>query len=222
MSNCKVTRLKKSLILTQIGRLRTVTPIWIHWWIWNDAQSLMKYRRGALFFFLGGGGSPIKFQRHMVWKIEDLNPIWVRLLGRSQLSNPSDLPCSRSNTLFRHISGMLGLIDMKWKGGAWGGYCFNYVTSTFDLIHDLDLGFLAVTKQLYEWFNPSVCLSCLSVCLSHFLTMFPSSYHHRIFRSYYQWQKWRPCKKLRSEVKGQGHRGKKNCRIWPRLGVSGL
>ena len=27
------------------------------------------------------------------WKIEDLNPIWVRLLGRSQLSNPSDLPC---------------------------------------------------------------------------------------------------------------------------------
>ena len=26
-------------------------------------------------------------------KINDLNPIWVRLLGRSQLSNPSDLPC---------------------------------------------------------------------------------------------------------------------------------
>ena len=55
-----------------------------------------------------------------------------------------------------------------------------------------------------------------------FLTMFPSLYHHEIFRSYYQWQKWRPCKKSRSEVKGQGHRGKKNRRIWPRLGVSGL
>ena len=25
--------------------------------------------------------------------------------------------------------------------------------------------------------------------------------------SYYQWQKWRPCKRSRSEVKGQGHRG---------------
>ena len=31
--------------------------------------------------------------------------------------------------------------------------------------------------------------------------MFPSSYHHEIFRSYYQWQKWRPCKRSRSKVK---------------------
>ena len=71
--------------------------------------------------------------------------------------------------------------------------------------------FLAATKQLYEWFSPSVRLSvrlsvCPSVCHT-FLTMFPSSYHHEIFRSYYQWQKWRPCKRSRSEVKGQGHRG---------------
>ena len=67
--------------------------------------------------------------------------------------------------------------------------------------------FLAATKQLYEWFGPSVRLSvCLSVCYT-FLTMFPSSYHHEIFKSYYQWQMWRPCKRSRSEVKGQGHRG---------------
>ena len=38
-------------------------------------------------------GSSIKFQGHTGWKIDDLNPIWVRLLCRSQLSNPSDLPC---------------------------------------------------------------------------------------------------------------------------------
>ena len=38
-------------------------------------------------------GSSIKVQGHTGWKTEDLNPIWVRLLGRSQLSNPSDLPC---------------------------------------------------------------------------------------------------------------------------------
>ena len=38
--------------------------------------------------------SSIKFQGHAGWKIDDLNPIWVRLLlGRSQLSNYSDLPC---------------------------------------------------------------------------------------------------------------------------------
>ena len=34
-----------------------------------------------------------------------------------------------------------------------------------------------------------------------FFIMFPSSYHYEIFRSYYQWQKWCPCKKSRSKVK---------------------
>ena len=53
----------------------------------------------------------------------------------------------------------------------------------------------------------SVCLSvCLSVC-DTFFTMFLSLYHHEIFRSDYQWQKWCPCKRSRSEVKGQSHRG---------------
>ena len=44
----------------------------------------------------------------------------------------------------------------------------------------------------------------LSVCLSvrhTFFTMFPLSYHHEIFRSYHQWQKWCPCKRSRSKVK---------------------
>ena len=41
---------KKSSILTQIGRFRTVTPVWIHQWLWNDAQSLKQHKRGALLF----------------------------------------------------------------------------------------------------------------------------------------------------------------------------
>ena len=36
---------------------------------------------------------PIKFQGHKGQKIDDLDQTWARLLGRSQLSNPSDLPC---------------------------------------------------------------------------------------------------------------------------------
>ena len=65
--------------------------------------------------------------------------------------------------------------------------------------------------QAALWMVQSVCLSvrpsvCPSVCHT-FLTMFPSAYHHECVRSYYQWQKWRPCKRSRSEVKGQGHRG---------------
>ena len=48
-SNYKVTWLKKSSNLTQIGRFRTATPVWIHWWLWNVA-SLKQQRRGALLF----------------------------------------------------------------------------------------------------------------------------------------------------------------------------
>ena len=38
--------------------------------------------------------SSIKFHSHAGWKIDNLDQIWVRSLDRSQLSNPSDLPCS--------------------------------------------------------------------------------------------------------------------------------
>ena len=40
LSNFKVTRLKKLSNLTQIGRFRTVTPVWIHQWLRNYAKSL--------------------------------------------------------------------------------------------------------------------------------------------------------------------------------------
>ena len=39
---------QKIMILTRIERFRTVTLVWIHWWLWNDAQSLKQHRRGAL------------------------------------------------------------------------------------------------------------------------------------------------------------------------------
>ena len=42
---------KKILVLTQIGRFRTVTLVWIHPWLWNDAWSLKQHRRGVLLFF---------------------------------------------------------------------------------------------------------------------------------------------------------------------------
>ena len=50
-SKVKVTEVKKSLNLTQIGRFRTVSPVWIHQWLRNDAQSLKLHGRGALLFF---------------------------------------------------------------------------------------------------------------------------------------------------------------------------
>ena len=41
---------------------------------------------------------------------------------------------------FGHISGMVGPIDVKRKGSALVGYWVQYMTLTFDLTHDLDLG----------------------------------------------------------------------------------
>ena len=35
---------------TQFSRFRTVTPVWIYIWWWNDAQRLMLLWRGALLF----------------------------------------------------------------------------------------------------------------------------------------------------------------------------
>ena len=59
------------------------------------------------------------------------------------------------------------------------------------------LSFLVATKQLKEHF-------CLSVRPSDrytFFTMFLPSYHREIFWSYYQWQKWCPCKGQRQRSK---------------------
>ena len=50
LSNFKVTPERKSPILPRIGRFRAVTLVWIHRWLWNDAQSLKQHRRGALLF----------------------------------------------------------------------------------------------------------------------------------------------------------------------------
>ena len=44
-------KVKVTEVTTQLNRFRTVTPVWIHIWWWNDAYSLMLLRIGALLFF---------------------------------------------------------------------------------------------------------------------------------------------------------------------------
>ena len=41
--------LRKSSILTHSGRFRTVTPVWIHQWLCNDAQVLKLQKERSLF-----------------------------------------------------------------------------------------------------------------------------------------------------------------------------
>ena len=44
-------KIKVTEVTTQLHRFRTVTPVWIHIWWWDDAYSLIMLRRGALLFF---------------------------------------------------------------------------------------------------------------------------------------------------------------------------
>ena len=44
-------KVKVKEVKTQPSRFRTVTPVWIHIWWWNDGHSLMLLRRDALLFF---------------------------------------------------------------------------------------------------------------------------------------------------------------------------
>ena len=50
---CKMSRSKVKVteVMTSFSRFRTVTQAWIHIWRWNDKQSLMLHRIGALLFF---------------------------------------------------------------------------------------------------------------------------------------------------------------------------
>ena len=44
-------KVKDTEVTFQFNRFRTVTPVWIHIWWWDDAYSLIMLRRGALLFF---------------------------------------------------------------------------------------------------------------------------------------------------------------------------
>ena len=77
-SNFKFTWLKIST-LTQIGCFRTVTPVWIHQWLWNGAQSLKQQRRGVLFFFK---------VIHQISRSGDKKSLILTWIGRFQTVTP--------------------------------------------------------------------------------------------------------------------------------------
>ena len=132
--------------------------------------------------------SSIKFQGHTVQNITDFDPNWAFPDYRPVAAFKSlrfALLCSYKLTCcipFLILEDLIRRISKcKWI------HQMNVISWIFIECNEW---FLAATKQLYEWFSPSVRLSvCLSVCLSvrhTFLTMLPSSYHHEIFRSYHQ------------------------------------
>ena len=75
-SNFKVTRAEKLMILSRIEHVPTVTPVWIHRWVRNYAQSFKGGIEEVLYGFLR---SSVKFQGHTFQKMADLVLIWAFL-----------------------------------------------------------------------------------------------------------------------------------------------
>ena len=66
---------------------RIVTPVWIHRWLWNDAQGLTLYRRGALLFFK----VICQISRSHGKKITDFDLNWAFSDCNSGFNSPMDL-----------------------------------------------------------------------------------------------------------------------------------
>ena len=68
----------------QLNRFRTVTPVWIHIWWWDDAYSLIMLRRGALLFL-----KVIRqISRSHGSKNRRFDPDWAFLDCNSSLNSP--------------------------------------------------------------------------------------------------------------------------------------
>ena len=154
--------------------------------------------------------SYVKYQGRMDIKIVEFDPNWAFPDCNSSLNSPKVLKCctkletakERYPFVFQGHPSNFKVTWYKTSPILTQIGCFRTIGRS-QLSNPSDLPCLAATKQLYDWSSPSV---CPSVCLS--VTPFSScSHHHEIFMSYYHGQKWCPCKRSRSEVKGQGHRG---------------
>ena len=77
-------KVKVTEVTTQLNRIRTVTPVWIHIWWWNVAYSLMLLRRGALLLF-----KVIRqISRSYGYKIVKFDPDWAFPDSNSSLNSP--------------------------------------------------------------------------------------------------------------------------------------
>ena len=161
--------------------------------------------------------SSVKFQRRTALKIVKFDPNWAFPDSNSSLNSPMAMKCctkletakERCPIVFQgHPSNFKVTRDKTspifTQIGRFPTIGRSQHSSPSDLPcyfgYHLDLEFLAATKQLYDWFSPSV---CLSVRLS--VTPFSPCSHHRIIMKFSG-----IITMVKSDVhaKGQGQRSK--------------
>ena len=77
-------KVKVTEVTTQLSSFRTVTPVRIHIWWWNDAYSLMLLSEVPFCF----SRSSVNFQGHTALKIVEFDPDWAFLDCNSSLNSP--------------------------------------------------------------------------------------------------------------------------------------
>ena len=148
--------------------------------------------------------------------------IWDELSAR-QVEFPRILSSKWPKWLWRFIRSMTPIFDISWEYAMMHVWCkHGDSSSNLRCIIMRTRYFLAATKQLYEWFSPSVrpsvCPSVRpSVCLSHLFDYVP------IILSSWTFQELLPVTKVMSmqKVKVRGQRSGSQ-RSQPNFTVSGL
>ena len=105
-SKVKVTEVK-----TQFSCFWTVIPVWIMILWWNDAQSLMLLRKGALNCF---SRSPVKFQGHTAKKIVDFDSKWAFPDCNSSLNSLMAMKWCTKQKQHRRVA--LLFFEVKFRG----------------------------------------------------------------------------------------------------------
>ena len=124
-------KIKVTDVITKLSHCRTVTPVWIHIWWWNDAQSLMLIRRYVLLFF-----KVIRqISRSRRTKSADFDPNWPFLECNSSLNSPMALKWSIKLNKRKHRRGVL----LFFKGihqisRAHGTKTANYDPNCYDIL----------------------------------------------------------------------------------------
>ena len=83
-------KVKVTEVMTSFGRFRTVTPVWLHIWRWNDAQSCL----GEVPYCFSR--SFVKFQGHRALKIVEFDPDWACPDCNSSLNSPMAMKWCKS------------------------------------------------------------------------------------------------------------------------------
>ena len=76
-------KVKVTEVETQISHFETITPVWYHIWWWNDVQSMILFRSGALLIFKvicqisrSHGQKNLGFRPKLVVS-QPVSPVWI-------------------------------------------------------------------------------------------------------------------------------------------------